>query len=125
MLKTLTLASVLMLSTLSFAHANGIDRSYARAPLAERAGIGQGIQHNKPFAHKHKHGAHHMGKPCSHRHTAKPRDKTQIEAYRKHQAERRARFEHRMKHDPAFAKKMHERKVHWNKQHRLEPIPAR
>lgn len=126
MLKTVTLAGILMLSTLSLAHANGIDRAYARVPLAERAGI---HQQQKPYAHAYKlkhqhHGHHHKKKACGCKQAVTSGDSAKIEACKKHKAARKARFEQRMKNDPAFAKKVHERKVKWHKHHRLEPIPA-
>jgi hypothetical protein len=127
MLKTMTLAGILMLSTLSLAHANGVDRAYSRVPLAERAGLDRAPVHHKPFAHAHKHHhhhGHHHKKACSCKHAVKSGDKAKIEVCKKHKAARKAHFEQRMKQDPAFAKKMQERKIKWHKHHRLEPIPA-
>lgn len=131
MLKSLAVASVLVLGTLSMAHAADTAATAATAPVkpmhphhrmmkdspcapvfeaCQKAGFvrggmkdGKGIIENcvKPLDE---------GKTVA----GVNIDKSKVEACKTHHAAKKAEFEQKMKDDPAFAKKVQERKAKWD-----------
>jgi len=129
MLKSLILASALVLGTVGMAHAGDMG---GKSPRPMHDGPCKAIAeacHKAGFERRH-HGKDGKGlmadcmKPVmSGKSVAGVAiDPISLDSCKKQHAEHKAKFEAKMKNDPAFAKKMKERKAKWEMHKKEHPV---
>lgn len=148
MLKSLTLASLMVLGTVGLAHAemDGMGRHHGfhrctgtqaecdKMRAEHKAKFEQRLKSDPEFAKKvadrkakfdeRMKNDPAFAKKVEERKAMREKMKNDPDFAKKIHAERKAKFDAKMKNDPDFAKKMQERKIQWDAQHKAKTAPV-